>query len=136
MKYPSAKSAGFTILVWGVIALLAASSVIAPPFIRIFIIAASVLTAACLLWIWFGTGYEFREDFLMLRYGPFFERIPYEKVTHAMKLKAMFSSMALSSEMIELRHGANYLTGTTFISPKDREGFLEELKKRCANLQP
>jgi hypothetical protein len=36
--------------------------------------------------------------------------------------------------MIELRHGKNYISGTTFISPVNREKFLAELKLRCPNL--
>jgi hypothetical protein len=47
----------------------------------------------------------------------------------------MAASMALSNEMIELRHGKNYLSGTTFISPADRDGFIVELTERCPNLR-
>jgi hypothetical protein len=69
-----------------------------------------------------------------LRMGPFFERIPYIKIFSAKKIKGMMSSMALSSDMLELRHGKNYITGTTYISPEDRDAFIAELKLWCPGL--
>lgn len=134
MRYPSAKSPGFAALVFGLILLLVVCAVIVPDDLRLVMAAGAALAAALLLWIWFGTWYEFRETVLFLRYGHFFERIPYARIFEANRLKSMASSMALSSDMIELRHGENYVTGTTMISPKDREGFLSELKARCRNL--
>jgi hypothetical protein len=34
------------------------------------------------------------------------------------------------------KHGKNYFTGTTYVSPKDRDGFIAELKRRCRNIDP
>lgn len=135
MKFGSAKSAGFGVLMFGVPLLLAASAVIAPADVRLYVIAGAVLVSTFLMWIWFGTWYEFRDGLLLLRSGPFFERIPYERITQANRIKSMASSMALSSDMIELRHGENYITGTTMVSPADRDGFLQELRNRCPNLK-
>lgn len=134
MRFPSGKSAGFAALVWGVPAVLAVSAVIVPAGMRLIVIAGAAAVTTMLLWIWFGTYYEFQEECLMIRFGPFFERIPYERIFEAKRLEGMASSMALSGRMIELRHGENYLSGTTCISPKDREGFLAELGLRCPNL--
>lgn len=135
MRYPSAKSKGFTALIMGVILLLIVSAAIVPADARMIVLSGSALVAAFLLWIWFGTWYEFKEEYLLARLGPFFERIPYEKIFEANKIKSMASSMALSSDMIELRHGKNYITGTTYISPQDRDGFIDELKTRCTSLK-
>jgi hypothetical protein len=135
MRYPSAKGLGFSILIGGVLLLLIVCVVIAPANLRLPIAAGAAAVTALMLWIWFGTWYEFREDYLMIRFGPFFERVPYERIVSATKLKSMVSSMALASEMIELQHGPNYISGTTYISPKDRDGFLLELKARCVNLK-
>ena len=88
-----------------------------------------------ILWVWFGTFYEFKDTYLLLRSGPFFERIPYVKIASVRKFKSMASSMALSNEMIELRHGKNYVTGTTYISPADRDGFIHQLKLVCPNVK-
>jgi uncharacterized membrane protein len=135
LRYPSGKSIGFSLLIWGVVLLLvislALAIVVSAPYTEI-IIAGSILAIAFILWIWFGTYYEFKESFVLLRMGPFMEKVSYDKITSARIFKSMASSMALSSAMIELRHGKNYITGTTYISPEDRDGFLAELKVRCA----
>jgi uncharacterized membrane protein len=135
MRYPSGKSIGFSLLIWGVILLLiislALAIIVSAPYTEI-IIAGSIIAIAFMLWIWFGTYYEFKDTFILCRMGPFIERINYEKISSARIFKSMASSMALSSAMIELRHGKNFITGTTYISPLDREGFLTELKIRCA----
>ena len=135
MRYPSGKSAGFSLLLWGVILVLLVSMVIVPSDIRAIVIAGSCIGIAFMLWVWFGTYYEFRDKYLLARMGPFFERIPYERITSAKLFKSLAASMALSSEMIELRHGKNYISGTTYISPVRRELFLAELRARCPNLQ-
>jgi hypothetical protein len=134
VRYPSARSVGFGVLVWGVVILLAVAVIIVPADLRLPVAAGSLAGIAFMLWIWYGSYYEFRETHLLARMGLFFERIPYERITSARPFKSMISSMALSSEMIELRHGKNYISGTTYISPVNREQFLAELKRRCPNL--
>lgn len=135
MRYPSSKSRGFAILVCGVILILIVATVLVSGQERWILLVGTALGTSLLLWIWFATFYEFKYEHLLLRMGPFFQRIPYPRITSARKFQGMMSSMALSSDMIELRHGKNYITGTTYISPKDRDGFLAELKTRCQSLK-
>jgi hypothetical protein len=134
MKYNSAKSVGFGVLLWGVMIILAVSVAIIPGSYRLAAAMISLIVCGFLLWIWFGTYYEFKDTYLAIRFGPFSENITYEKIFSVRPIKSMASSMALSSEMIELRHGRNYITGTTYISPADREIFMAELRNRCPNL--
>ncbi|MCX6013279.1 MAG: PH domain-containing protein [Chloroflexi bacterium] len=105
MRYPSGKSLGFGILLWGVILILIISTTIVPEQYRWMVLLGTILCSLLLLWIWFGTFYKFKDKYLLVRMGPFFERIPYNKITSARKFRSMASSMALSSDMIELRHG-------------------------------
>lgn len=135
MKYKSAKSFGFGILLWGVIVILLVSVFIMPNEYQMIASAACLTVIGFLLWIWYGTYYIFRDAYLAIRFGPFFENIQYEKIYSIRPLKSLASSMALSSEMIELRHGKNYITGTTFISPVNRDDFISELQKRCPNIK-
>lgn len=80
----------------------------------------------------FGTYYELREEMLYIRCGPFFERIPYEKIESVKLSTGFLSSMALSVKRIEIRQkGKGFILGTTYISPVEREVFYEALKKRC-----
>jgi hypothetical protein len=135
MKYKSAKSISFGILFWGVIIILIVSVVIIPAGYQLIAAVACLIVSGFLFWIWYGTYYEFRDTFLAVRLGPFFENIQYTKIFLITPFKSMASSMALSSEMIELRHGKNYITGTTYISPVNRDEFIIELQKRCPNLE-
>jgi hypothetical protein len=44
--------------------------------------------------------------------------------------------MALSKKRIEIRqHAKGYLIGTTFISPENREEFMNELISKCKNIE-
>jgi len=87
-------------------------------------------------WLRFATWYELREDHLYGRSGPFVERIPYRRIRSLRLCENRWSSMALSPRRIEIRqHGRGWLTGTTYISPVDRDAFLEELRRRCPALE-
>jgi hypothetical protein len=90
---------------------------------------------ALLLWIYFGTYYELRDEYLYCRSGPFTEKIAYAKIKSVRLCRNMLSSMALSGDRIEIKqHGKGYILGTTYISPEDREQFMSELISRCKNL--
>ncbi len=90
---------------------------------------------ALLLWIYFGTYYELRDEYLYCRCGPFSEKITYPKIKSVKLSRNMLSSMALSLDRIEVKqHGKGYVLGTTYISPENREQFMNELISRCKNL--
>lgn len=90
---------------------------------------------ALLLWIYFGTYYELRDEYLYCRCGPLSEKIAYPKIKSVKLSRNMLSSMALSLDRIEVKqHGKGYLLGTTYISPENREQFMSELIGRCNNL--
>lgn len=135
MKYRSAKSVGFGMLIWGVVISLLVSVIIVPAEFRLLAVVIFLSISCLLLWIWYGTYYQFRENDLAIRFGPFYENIEYTKIFSIQPFTSMASSMALSSEMIELRHGENYITGTTYISPENRDEFITELQKRCVNIK-
>ncbi|MBN2605052.1 MAG: PH domain-containing protein [Bacilli bacterium] len=88
-----------------------------------------------IVWILIGSYYELRDDEIFSKMGPFFSHIKYESIK-SLELKTNFlSSMAMTSQRIEIReHDKSYIRGTTFIGPVNREEFLVELKHRCKNL--
>jgi uncharacterized membrane protein YdbT with pleckstrin-like domain len=91
---------------------------------------------ALLMWIYYGTYYELRDDYLYCRCGPFSEKIAYPKIKSVKLRRNMLSSMALSLDRIEIKqHGKGFLLGTTYISPENREEFMRDLVSRCNNLQ-
>ena len=89
------------------------------------VLTVCAAVAGFLAWLYFGTWYELREDCLLCTSGPFREVIRYDRIRSLKPVKNLFSSMALGSKRIEIRqHGRGFITGTTYISPKDRDAFL------------
>ena len=126
----------FRVLIWGIVLLMLVSIMIVPPEEKIIGYAVGVPMICFMLWIYFGTYYEFRDQYLYCRSGPFVEKIVYEKIRSVKLSHNMLSSMALSSKRIEIRqHDKGFITGTTYISPVNREEFLMELISRCQNIE-
>lgn len=135
MRVKSAIDLWFNILVYTTIAVLAVGAIAVPREETPIALAVAILVTGFLLWLYWGTYYELREEYLFCKSGPFFERIPYDKIRSARLCQNMLSSMALSSKRIEIRqHGKGYILGTTMISPENREEFLQQLLTRCKNL--
>ncbi|MGL4624894.1 MAG: PH domain-containing protein [Culicoidibacterales bacterium] len=87
-------------------------------------------------WIYFQTEYILEATQLIIRSGPFRERIAYTDIASARLTENWLSSMALSVERIEIRQkNKNYIMGTTLISPKNREVFLRELQQKISENQ-
>lgn len=135
MRIKSAVDLWYNILIWITAVILIISIIIIPRNQRLLSSAAVLPILIFLFWIYFGTYYEFRDNYLYCKSGPFFEKILYDKIRSVRLSENMLSSMALSRKRIEIRqHGKGYLTGTTLISPENREEFLTELVKRCKNI--
>lgn len=136
MRVKSAVDLWFNILIWITAAILIISIIIIPQNERIIGLAVIFPILTLLIWIYFRTYYEFRQNYLYCKSGPIFEKIAYDKIKSVKFSENMLSSMALSRKRIEIRqHGKGYITGTTLISPINREEFLEELVKRCKNIE-
>lgn len=89
-------------------------------------------TVVILLSFLLNTYYVFEEEHLLCMVGFFPLKIRYENIKSIKKVKNLLSSVALSSDRIEIKEkNKNYFIGTTYISPKDKDEFYEELKMRC-----
>jgi len=89
-------------------------------------------TVVFLLSFLLNTYYVFEEEHLLCMVGFFPLKIRYENIKSIKKVKNLLSSAALSSDRIEIKEiNKNYFLGTTYISPKDKDDFYEELKMRC-----
>ncbi len=100
-------------------------------------IVMSIVYVAIILievWIYFGTYYEFGEDALLCKCGPFSETVAYKRIKTATKCKGYMFSMALSEIRIELRYGKSDVSGTVFISPVNEDEFLEKLSQKCEKM--
>lgn len=124
-----------TLFIFLILAVFVMSILIVPANERFIIIILVIPVTIFLGWLYFGTYYVFEEKALICKSGPFTEKIHYEKIKSLKLCENFMSSMALSRERIEIKqHGKGYVTGTTYISPIDRQQFLNELMKRCPNL--
>ncbi|MBS4031481.1 MAG: PH domain-containing protein [Clostridiales bacterium] len=136
MRYPSAKDLWFKIIIFPSFGILIGSVFIVPSEFFLLTFVSVIPVVLFLAWIYFGTYYELHEDYLLCKSGPFREKIRYDNIKSLKLSRNLLASMALSSKRIEIRqHGKNYITGTTLISPENREEFLAELKSRCKNLE-
>ncbi len=134
-RVKSEKDLWFSLILWSA-ALISVGTPLVMPEGKLVGFLCSVPVVAFLLWIYFDSWYELREEYLYCSCGPFKEKIYYDKIKSAVLTRNLLSSMALSSKRIEIRqHGKGYFSGTTMISPVDREAFLEELKRRCGRLE-
>jgi len=107
-----------------------------PPDETLIAYTVGLPSVVFILWIYWGTYYELRANYLYCRSGPFFEEIPYEKISSLRLCQSILASMALSTQRIEIRqHSRGYVLGTSYISPLNREDFLQELTRRCKNLE-
>lgn len=121
---------------WGTIALCLGIVVTIPVDEMIYYVLAVSPIFIIISWIMLGSYYELREDLLFMKLGPFFGRIKYQNIKSLALKENWLSSMAMSRERIEIKeHKKGRLMGTTYISPVNREEFLEELKRRCYNLE-
>lgn len=96
----------------------------------VFPLAALLLSLV--LWVFLGTKYAFLEDCLLVRSGPYARRLPYANISSVKPSKDISSAPALSLDRLALTvSNGKYVTDVILISPKDKEAFLQELKKRC-----
>jgi hypothetical protein len=113
-------------------------SVLVVPYDQIGLILIFVIpTNLLLIWFVLDTWYELCDEYLLCVSGPMREKIYYDRIKSIALTENMLSSMALSRKRIEIRqYHKNFFTGTTYISPTDREEFYRDLKRYCKNLEP
>lgn len=101
----------------------------------IFYLLAVLPINIFLLWILFGSYYELKDDLLYLRIGPIFRRIKYENIKSLSYKRNWSSSMAMTMDRIYIEiHNKTMLKTDVQIGPTDKEEFMDDLKRRCRNL--
>lgn len=136
VRVKSAVDRWLRITIWITVIFMLGTILTVPPAEKMIAYAVGWPSLIFILWIYLGTYYELRDNYLYCRSGPFFEKIPYDKIKSLRLYHSILGSMALSTRRIEIRqHGKGYIRGTTDISPVNPEAFLAELARRCANLE-
>lgn len=89
------------------------------------------IEASLLLLFWYlyrTTHYTFGAQALRVQCGPFKLAIPYDDVRSASPSASLMSGYAMSLQRIEIEYGR---FDSVLISPADRAGFLDELRRRA-----
>jgi hypothetical protein len=95
-------------------------------------IIIAALTSVFVIHIFVTTYYVITEDnFLIVKSGFLVnKKISIQDITSVKESNNILSSPALSFDRLEIR----YKDGTTLISPKDKESFIQELKERNSSI--
>lgn len=103
------------------------------PFLAILICASIfLLVASPILWMTFSVEYVFLDDYLLIKGGPFRNRIPYKSITRITSTDKVLSGHRILSSRDALEIFNQYtFFGSIKISPQYKKDFLGEIKKRC-----
>lgn len=99
--------------------------------------AFGLIVSIILITVYLSTFYQFKDKVLHVRTGPFRSEIPYQRIKRVEPMNVFAMGSALAKERIALDCGLkpNGKKFLIYVSPKNSEGFLQELYKRSAPLQ-
>jgi membrane protein YdbS with pleckstrin-like domain len=86
------------------------------------------LVVALPIWLLAATDYAFEQTALRIRSGPFRWTIRLDEIRSVQPTRNPLSSPALSLDRLRITYGGGKFI---MISPEDKAGFLQELRKRC-----
>ena len=87
------------------------------------------------LWMLLGTYLEFREEELYIKLGPIFSSIKYDNIKSISLDKSWSSSFAMTMKRVTIKvHSKTWIKGDLQVGPKERIEFVDELTRRCRNL--
>jgi hypothetical protein len=89
--------------------------------------------AAFSLWCLFGTRYQLGPDALLVRVGPFRWRIRLESIVEIHPDRNLLSSAALSYARLRIRVSGG--PGDIYVSPRNRQRFLDCMQAACPGLR-
>ncbi len=95
------------------------------------VIIFSALAISAIILITFATYYEFRKEYLYIRNGFLSSKIYYIKIKEIGECKKVLKiDDRWTRDKIYIKHGDNFLVGTSYLAPKNIEEFKEKLQKK------
>jgi len=89
----------------------------------------------CMLWVLYGAYLECRDDELFIKLGPIYGRVKYDNIKSISLVKSYLSSYAMTNKRVYIKvHKKTWIKGDLQVGPKEREEFMDDLKRRCRNL--
>ncbi|WP_062678781.1 PH domain-containing protein [Parageobacillus toebii] len=103
-------------------------------FDTVIVFSLLIISVGFIVWSVLSIKYVFYDDYLLVKGGAFRSRISYKDITKVSPTNDIFTGYRLlsSASGIEIFYKSGIL-GSVKISPKEKELFLSELKKRCPN---
>ena len=135
--YYSKRDPWIVFLLWALITFATVSAVVitfsSSAILRLLVLEALFLglVAFCLS-ILRSTYYTLTDDLLHVRSGPFRWTIEFGTIEEVVPARNFYSSAALSLDRLHIRQKGT--RSSTYISPKDKKSFLQELAMRSPNL--
>ncbi len=134
--YSSKRDWWITAIIWGGIATMLAPTLVLeraaqPVHGPLLLWLAPLAGAGFMLWVLYGTFYQFSGELLVIRCGPFRFRVPLAELDSVEPTSNPLSSPACSLDRLLLRYGSRRI----MISPADKLGFLAELQIRCPRVK-
>lgn len=135
--YQSKRDAWIVILVWAGMLLSASGAVMqlkggAPLLQRVAIFGLSVLVVGFILSLLYGIRYTIQDKELVIRAGPFKQRIPLASIDRVRPSRNPLSSPAASLDRLMIKW--NDERKRVLISPVDKTEFMNTLDSSCAHL--
>jgi hypothetical protein len=132
MKHYSKVDGWMYLVIYGTIAITVFPIIVVPENERWIAYTIFIPTIIFLLSMLYNTYYVFEDEYLKCVIGGFPQKIIYDNIKSIKKTRNLLSSAALSIDRIEIKEkNKGYIRGTTYISPKDKDDFFEELRQRC-----
>jgi hypothetical protein len=132
MRHYSKIDLWIQLLIWGTILVCVFPLWVVEPNEQWIVLMILVPTALLMLLLLYNTYYVFEEEYLKCVVGFYAQKIRYENIKSLKKTRNFLSSAALSADRIEIKEkNKGYIMGTTYISPKNKDEFFEELRQYC-----
>ncbi len=135
MKYKNKIDLWIRLLLYIVMIMCLSLIFVVPDNERWIMVLMDVFLAFIFIPLFFGYT-ELLDEELVTRLGIFRYKVRYENIKSIRKCKNWLSSMAMTSDRIEIKeHKKGYILGTTHIGPMQKDEVFEELLRRCHNLK-
>jgi hypothetical protein len=121
--------AGALLSVAGGVAQLSSTASLA---LRFALLALLISAAAFMLWVLYSTCYTLTDEQLLIRCGPFRYRVPFVEIDIVKPSRNPLSSPAGSLDRLLIKWNGG--RKSILISPSRKTDFLQELERRCEQL--
>ena len=136
-RFPSKRDRWLVVVLWGAtLALVYASIDVAtsptPAMFKALFLLICIPSAVLLPWILYGTSYALTEEALLIRCGPFRNRVLVSAIQEVTPSRNPMSSPACSLDRLHIKYRGSRLG--ILVSPLDKRSFLQDLTRLDSQL--